>query len=136
MPLEMTRLQRSLRLLRQTNAMLLDSISSVPYSATPVDQSLELEKQEYSEIITENQEAIAKQEERVKICKWVLQKKLGLDPGNKHYDLDTDTTAITVRNQGPSVRTNGSIIDVSDDQETSALREDYHDDQDTSGVYL
>jgi hypothetical protein len=31
------------------------------------------------------------------MCIFVLKKRLGIDPTNKHYDLNPDTTAITAR---------------------------------------
>jgi hypothetical protein len=36
------------------------------------------------------------QKERIGMCVWTLKKRLGIDPKNEHYELDQDTTAITV----------------------------------------
>ena len=96
------RLQRSLSLLHKTNATLLSSISPSSVPGSPAESLSDEEKSEYQEIIAENEDAIATQEERVDMCKFALAKKLGIDPGNKHYDLDTSSTAITVRREDES----------------------------------
>ena len=63
------------------------------------------EIQEYLDVISENEEIIEKQQERVTLCKFAMAKKMGFDPGNRHYDLDQDTTAIYERApQGQAIR--------------------------------
>ena len=63
------------------------------------------EIQEYLDVISENEEIIEKQQERVTLCKFAMAKKMGFDPGNRHYDLDEDTTAIYERApQGQAIR--------------------------------
>lgn len=60
------------------------------------------EIQEYLDVVSENEEIIEKQQERVTLCKFAMAKKMGFDPGNRHYDLDEDTTAI--RERAPQIQ--------------------------------
>jgi len=94
---EITRLQKSLALLRSTNATLTASLpQSSSTEATGIDPISPDEADEFLAIIKENEEAIDRQEERVKMCKYTLMKRMGFDPSNKHYELelDSDTTAV------------------------------------------
>jgi hypothetical protein len=61
----------------------------------------------YRETLDENTEAMEKQGERVQMCIFVLKKRLGVDPGNAHYEIDERTTAITPT-KVPVAGSNGS----------------------------
>lgn len=162
---EITRLQKSLEMLRSTNATL---VASLPPSTSPETTSPSLgtaasssdpsavkapssidpispdDVEEFLAVIRENDEAIAAQEERVDMCKHSLMKRIGFDPANKHYDLrlDPDTTAINLVRTQPFPREGSdvqnptsSITTVTSDEHPIRPEEDAPEDG-RDGLYL
>ena len=100
--IEILRLQKSIQMLQSTNATLFDSISLSSSSSPNSEDTLsEEDSRLFQETIQENEEAILAQKERIEMCIYTLKKRLGVDPTNKHYDLNYDTTAITARDVTP-----------------------------------
>lgn len=88
-------------MLESTNATLFDSVSLSSSSNNAEDILSDEDSKLFQETIQENEDAILAQKERIEMCIYVLKKRLGVDPTNKHYELDHNTTAITARDVTP-----------------------------------
>lgn len=94
-------------MLTSTNATLYDSISSTEDILSDEDSNM------FQSVIQENEDAILAQKERIEMCIYVLKKRLGIDPTNKHYDLDPNTTAITARDVTPQTESQSGQMQTS-----------------------
>jgi hypothetical protein len=124
-------------MLTSTNATIYDSISSTEDVLSKEDSDM------FQTVIQENEQAILAQKERIEMCIYVLKKRLGIDPTNKHYDLDPNTTAITARDVTPQLSTQSGETQAPQGQnvQTRSSREsDTHTEQEAEeeegGMYL
>lgn len=119
-------------MLESTNATLYDSIASEDEVLSEEDSKL------FQDTIQENEDAILAQKERIEMCIFVLKKRLGIDPTNKHYDLDPNTTAITAREvtpPTPSTTRRDAARDMTvNGPNTSAQTSEYHGSTQTASA--
>lgn len=64
------------------------------------------------------------------MCVWTLKKRLGIDPKNKHYELDQDTTAMRVTSRDAGQSQSGQQ-ETASNQATEQVQEEQQD-----GVFL
>lgn len=134
-------------MLESTNATLFDSIAASSSSTASSEDILSEEDSKlFQDTIQENEDAILAQKERIQMCIFVLKKRLGIDPTNKHYDLDPNTTAITARDVTPTPTTQqnrAQVTDTSTRQETQVSNEgrpnqseSHAEEDEQGGMYL
>lgn len=134
-------------MLTSTNATLYDSISASSHAlesnqSNDEDILSEEDSKLFQETIQENEDAILAQKERIEMCIFVLKKRLGIDPTNKHYDLNPDTTAITARDVTPQATDNVQTAATANRQEqnplSSSADESSHNqaEDEQGGMYL
>lgn len=134
-------------MLESTNATLFDSIAaSSSITASSEDILSEEDSKLFQDTIQENEDAILAQKERIQMCIFVLKKRLGIDPTNKHYDLDPNTTAITARDVTPTTTNQQSrqqVTDTATRQETQVSNEgrpnqteSHAEEDEQGGMYL
>lgn len=129
-------------MLESTNATLFDSIaaSSNP-SSSAEDVLSEEDSKLFQDTIQENEDAILAQKERIQMCIYVLKKRLGIDPTNKHYDLDPNTTAITARDVTPTQSGQQQTRQAGQENQSAASQQDTDmrratQDEEGDGMYL
>ncbi|KAK4704756.1 hypothetical protein P7C70_g1453, partial [Phenoliferia sp. Uapishka_3] len=94
---EITRLQNSISHLKRSNQELYDFIHP-PDGAEGEEELDEETRKEFEESVRENAVTIARQEERILMVRLAMERKLGVDATNSHYDLITNAAPVAKKN--------------------------------------